>query len=119
MVLNHPSSPVLASSQAELRQRPDGAELLQMLPELVELLKDTTARQPFAASALRDLVLFTCKARSSELARLQEQEKQEFAAAEKQDREELRAIEARIREVRKETAAERRSLHDFQVQSAT
>jgi hypothetical protein len=103
------------AAEAELRQRQDGADMLQMLPELVELLKDTNASQSFGASALKDLTLFACRSRSSELAKIQEQERQEFAAAEQQDRAELKAIEARIREVRREAAAERRCLNDFQV----
>jgi hypothetical protein len=55
------------------------------------------------------------KSRSSELAKHLAQEREEFTAAEQRDRDELEAIEARIRNVRKQTAAERRSLQDFQV----
>ena len=80
-------------------------------------LQDTAADQKFAASALKDVALLTCKSRAAELARQTEEEARAFAAAETQDQEELKAIEARIRDVRKETAAERRSLQDFQVRA--
>jgi hypothetical protein len=105
------------AAEMELRQHPAGGEMLQLLPDLVESLKDQASGHPLhklAASALRDLALLTCKSRASELAKRREQERAEFAAATQQDREELKAIEARIREIRKETAAERRSLQDFQ-----
>ena len=80
-------------------------------------LQDAAADQKFALSALRDVALLTCRSRAAELARQTEEEERAFAAAVEQDQEELKAIEARIRDIRKETAAERRSLQDFQVRS--
>lgn len=53
---------------------------------------------PFSTSTLKDLALITCKSRATELAKLQQQEKQQCAAAQLQDQEELKAIEARIRQ---------------------